>query len=110
VGSARARSECCSPLDGLTAKPDPKHTHTLRTRDTRCTQALGQQPYAVESQLEAAGAGGGPGVASRGAASAMTADLGRVTSTFAVNTLGRLHGMGGTKAWVSAVCHACVCG
>ena len=64
------------------------------------TQALGDQPYAAESALEAM-CGGGPGQASKAAAGAMRDALGPTTSAFAVNTLGRMHGMGGAKAWVS---------
>jgi hypothetical protein len=61
---------------------------------------VGQQPYTAESQLEAFG-GAGPGAASKAAAAAMAAQLGHTTTAFAVSTLGKMHGMGGNKAWVS---------
>jgi hypothetical protein len=64
-------------------------------------QAIGQQPYTAESQLEAFG-GGGPGAASKAAGAAMAEQLGHTTTAFAVHTLGKMHGMGGHKAWVSA--------
>jgi hypothetical protein len=64
-------------------------------------QVLGQQPYSSENQLEACG-GAGPSQASKSAAAAMAGDLGPNTRSFAVNTLGKMHGMGGNKAWVSA--------
>jgi hypothetical protein len=60
---------------------------------------LGQQPYSSENQLEATG-GAGPSQAIKSAAGAMAADLGPNTCSFAVNTLGKMHGMGGNKAWV----------
>lgn len=69
-------------------------------------QVLGQQPYSVENQLEACG-GAGPGAASKAAAANMTADLGPATCEFAVNTLGKMHGMGGNKAWVSVLRGRC---
>lgn len=62
-------------------------------------QVLGQQPYSSENQLEACG-GAGPSQASKSAGAAMAGELGPTTCSFAVNTLGKMHGMGGNKAWV----------
>jgi hypothetical protein len=61
-----------------------------------------------ESQLEACGSAG-PGAASKAAAAKMREDLGPDRSSFAVNTLGKVHGMGGNKAWVSSATRSCGC-
>lgn len=83
---------CLTSLPPPTPTPHPHPHHP---------QALGQQPYTAESQLEAFG-GAGPSAASRSAAGAMSAALGPTTASFAVHTLGKMHGMGAGKAWVSA--------
>ncbi|WIA12032.1 hypothetical protein OEZ85_012112 [Tetradesmus obliquus] len=64
-------------------------------------RVLGQQPYSSENQLEACG-GAGPSQASKSAGAAMAGELGPTTCSFAVNTLGKMHGMGGNKAWAVA--------
>lgn len=79
--------------------------HAGRMLPPPSSQALAQQPYAGDSQLEVA-AGLGPGTASKAAASAMREDLGPETCQFAVGTLGKMSGMGATKAWVRAACRA----
>jgi hypothetical protein len=66
---------------------------------TFCPQAIAQQPYFAGGELDAVS---GPGAASRATALAMGDDLGPAARAFAVNTLGRMAGMGVTKAWAIA--------
>jgi hypothetical protein len=93
---------CPGNLSAAAANPCFLHplTPALLPPPPPSVQAIGQQPYTAESQLEAFG-GAGPGAASKAAGVAMAEQLGPTTTAFAVHTLGKMHGMRGHKAWVS---------